>query len=161
MLPEERNEEIVVFATQTADRDHLTTYRDLALDDAEFAALGEQLRVRLRGPTKEDVHRFFALPLADGGATGRDDAGLLPGDLRNGVAQVLRVIHPYRGDHRDFRRCYRSGIPGAAHADFDHRYIDGRVGEGRVGQRRENLEVGHPHAAGFHRVLIDQVDVGL
>ena len=67
---------------------------------------------------------------------------LLRGDELDRVAEISRVIHGNRGDHgdgsiRDVRR-----VPGAAHADLDHRHVNGRVGKHRERHGGQHLEEG-------------------
>ena len=53
-----------------------------------------------------------------------DDAGLLAGDLFDGMAEEIFVIEIDLRDHGDFRNDHVGGIQAAAHADFDHGEID-------------------------------------
>ena len=50
-----------------------------------------------------------------------DDPGLLPGDAQHVGAQVLGVVEPDRGDHRDRAVGDVGGVPPAAQPDLDHR----------------------------------------
>ena len=87
-----------------------------------------------------------------------DDAGLLPGDLGDGVAEIVGVVDPDRGDHRDRRVDDVGGVPAPAEPDLDDRDVDRGVGERRERHRGDDLELAHRRAPGRLGLLVHQFD---
>ena len=154
MLAEERHKDLVVVAAKPPHRDQLSTDRNVASQQPEVLRLDLQRHIEFTRPGHDDRSRVVGLARGDGGAPGSDDAGLLAGYLLDRVAEILGVIHADRGDDRDRGGGHGCRIPGAAHADFDDRDIDGGVGESRVGQRRDHFEVGQGNTACVGGVLV-------
>jgi hypothetical protein len=126
---------------------------------------------------ENDFHRFGRLLADDHHGVGArsqplgivvaldDDAGLLAGDLGNGVAEVLGVVDTDGRDDRNGRVDDVRGVPATAHADLDHRHVDRRVGEGRKCHGGDHLELAHPRAWTPRKqpilgLLVDELDEG-
>ena len=80
---------------------------------------------------------FPGLRGADHGAAGLDDAGLLGGDLGQGVAQHLGVVQADGGDGADRRVDDVGGVEPPAQPGLQHLEVHGsllEVGEGQGGQ---------------------------
>ena len=83
------------------------------------------------------------LPLAHDRTAWLDDAGLLPGDRRQGVAEERLVVHRQGGDGAG-RGCSQhvGGVEPAAEPDLDDREVGGRFGEQQEGAGGQHLEHG-------------------
>ena len=152
----QRQEQFGVFAAQALKREHLSAHRGPAFEYRELRALTGHEVVGLDRGAQEHVRHLRLLDGEHGHRVGRhqcirgllDDPGLLPRDGREGVTQIVAVVHRDRGDHGHRSVDHVGGIPPAAHACLDHRDIHRRLGEGRVGHRGEDLELAHPWAVG-------------
>ena len=80
---------------------------------------------------------------------GPEDAGLLPGDRHDVVAEHLRVLELDRGDRAEALRHDRRRVQPAAEPDLEHGPVRLQLGEVVERRRREDLEPGLP---GHHRV---------
>ena len=124
---------------------------DLAADcghtvgHGHFVAVAHEHGVVAFGGFGENRHDGFLMRLRpdDGGAVRLDDAGLLGGDLFDGVAQPLHVVHVHRADDGRIRVEHVGGVPQASHADLDDGHVHGRVGELPDGHGGEHLEEAH------------------
>ncbi len=147
----QRQEDAVVLAAHTAQRQLLAADRDLARDDAELHALAGHRGVHLDGLLQQHLRRVHRLLGQDHGRVLLDDAALLHGDLTGRGAEPIGVVQADRGDHGDGRVDDVGRVPAAAHADLDHGHVHRGVREGRVGHSGEHLEEGQP-------VLLGSVD---
>lgn len=89
---------------------------------------------------------------------GADDAGLLRGDLGEGLPQIIGVIQADRGDHRDRGVDDVGGVPAAAHPDLDDGDVDRCVCERGEGHRGQHLELAHRRAAGRFGLGVDHLN---
>jgi hypothetical protein len=95
------------------------------------AGLGDQRRGGLGG-----------LRHGDGGHAGLEDAGLVPGDLAQAIAQDSHVVVADRADQRDQRREHVHGVVAPAQADLHHRQLHAALGEPAQGQQQADVEGG-------------------
>src|SRR5207247_2140773 len=79
---------------------------------------------------------------ADGRPARLDDAGLLPRDALQGVAQLLRVVEADARDDRDARPADVRGVKAAAQPDLDNGGLDPAADEVQEAQGRADLEEG-------------------
>ncbi len=155
----QRQEEIGVLRGQAAQRDLLPTDGHVARGDAEVVALEHDPGTHLGRALDEHLGRLGRLLQPDDGdGVGLDDAGLLPRDLLDGVAEEVPVVEVDRRDDRDRGVDDVRRVPRAAHADLDDRDVDRQVGERGVRDGHEHLEVGHRRAAVDDRAGVDHLD---
>ncbi len=160
MLAELGDRHFGVCAVRGAQGGHLAAYRGHTGDDFGFDAVAHQVGVVLLGRGLDDRHDLFLVGLAtdDGGASGLDDAGLLGGDLFDGVAQPCHVVHIDRPDDRGVGVEHVGGVPAAAHADLHDGHVDRSVGEFPDGHGGEHFEEAHLRLAELVHLHIDDGD---
>jgi hypothetical protein len=87
-----------------------------------------------------------------------DDAGLLPGDLFDGMAEEIFVIEINLSDYGDLRLDYVGGVEAATHAHFEYGDVHvllGEIGEGDGGDTFKKRGMRGQRAAG--QQLLDDV----
>ena len=156
----QRQEQVLVVATETADGDLLAANGDLTCEQPEVVALERHSGTDLFPPIEEDLCDVRLLRPDDGNRVGLDDPRLLGGDVDDVVAEEVLVVERDRGDHgnravRDVRR-----VPAPAEAHLDDGDVHGGVGERGIRDRHEHLEVGHPRPVLGDRLRIDHLDEG-
>ena len=159
--PKSGQEDLVVLRVQALEVEHLAADREPTPDDAELQALARHDGVDLDGPLQDRLGGHQLLLRDDRDRARLDDARLLAGDAGDGVAEVVAVVEPDRGDDRHDAVGDVGRVPAAAEADLDDRDVDGRIGEGGERQRRHDLEVRQRHATVGRRVGVDDGHVGL
>ena len=143
----QRQVDIGIHAAESLQRQHLSADSDLAAQDGELRVLAGHRGIGLHGLGQQHFHHFGRLARDDRDGVRcalrrpGDDAGLLPGDAGEIVAQVFDVVDGDRGDDRDRRVDHVGGIPPSTHPHLDHGDVDGGVGERGERHRGQHLEL--------------------
>src|SRR4029077_19101117 len=114
---------------------------------------------------QKHFHRLWHLTADDRDGVGRhqvvlllgDDAGLLARDLRDGVAEIVRVVHADGRDHGDGRVDDIGGVPAPTEADFDDGHLDRGIGERSECHCGDHFELAHRRSPGGLRLLVDEL----
>ena len=170
MFAVQRQEDLGVDAAESLQFEQLTPDGDLAAQHRELRVLPGHRGVGSECFCENDFHRLGRLLSDDGdraevGLGGDrilgvplDDAGLLRGDLGDGVAEVVGVVDADRRDDRDGCVDDVGGVPPAAEADLDDGDVDRRVGERGERHGGDDLELAHPRAACRLGLRVDELD---
>jgi hypothetical protein len=106
-------------------------------------AVDEQGRAQFSSAGLDHLACGVRLGSDDTGDTGLQDAGLLEGDLGQGLAQILLMVDRDRGDHRQRRAVdHVGGVQAAAEADLQQGVIRLGAGEGHIGGDGGDFEKG-------------------
>ena len=103
---------------------------------------------QLFGPGEDDFFGLGRTSVIDHRHAGLDDAGLLKGDLLDGIAQDLRVIQADRRDDRRQRMLHGvGGIEAAAQAGLQHHILGFQLLKEHHGHAEEQFKVGRMRKA--------------
>ena len=160
VLAELGDRHLLVHPVRCVQRGDLAADRRHAVRDLHLIAVAYQRRMVALGGLHQNRHDPLLMRLRpdDGGAVRLYDTGLLGGDLLDGVAKPLHMIHVDRADDGRVRVQHVRRVPQAAHADLDDGNVDRRVGELPDGHRRQHLEEAHRGAAGLGHLRVDDGD---
>ena len=166
MLAVQRQEDVGVHAAEALQFQQLPTDGYLPTQHRELGILARHRGVGANRLRQKHFHRLRHLPADDRDGVCRrrrlvlllgDDAGLLAGDLRDGVAEIVGVVHADRRDHGDGRIDDIGGVPAPTEADFDDGHVDRGVGERGERHRRDHFELAHRRATSRFRLLVDKL----
>jgi hypothetical protein len=114
------------------------------LDGADASGIVTENRIT------DDIVGFRRLWECHDDAAWTDDAGLLAGDLGEGVSEKFLMIERDVGNDANPRFDDIGGVEASAHADFEDGNVDLLAGEIFEGYRRQHLEkAGMPREVGF------------
>ena len=167
----QRDEDVLVHGSRGAQRRHLPAHGQGAIQHAQDTRarlvrilLGIQLTAPddavARGGRGDDRLRRRGLDGGDEHGAVLDDAGLVGGDLLDGVAQPGGMVQADGCDHLDILGHDIGAVPGSAHADLDDGDVDRMIGEDGQGHDGQDLEEAHARPARRGRALIHHPDVG-
>ena len=149
MLTVQGEEDVGVHAAEALQFQQLTTDGYLPAQHRELRVLACHRGVCANRLRQKHFHRLWHLAADDRDGVIRhqvvmlfgDDARLLARDLRDGVAEIIHVVHADGCDHGDGRVDDVGGVPASAKADFDDGHIDRSVGEGGEGHSGDQLNL--------------------
>ena len=104
----------------------------------------DERRARIRASSLDHAPRTGVAHEAHERDAGLRDAGLVAGDVLDGVAENVRVVERNVGDDGDLRPQHVGSVERAADAGFDHRNVDFGTREPQEREREQRLVVRRP-----------------
>src|SRR5437763_6242876 len=117
----------------------------------------EKRSARRLACTLDLTARLVGLSADDAGNSGLHNAGLLMGDRRQRITEMLLMIVVDGRNDGKRRSCHHIGsIEASAEADFEEHIVGSLTGESEECRRRRDLEEGDGLAAICHLALLEQ-----
>ena len=154
-------EDLLVDVVRDPDGHDLTPDRDTPRDHLVVHSWQQHGRTGIVRDLHQHRERLRLLGSKDDLRPGLDDARLLRSDLREGIAEVVGVVHADGRDHADVGSVHVGGVPATAHSGLDDRNVDRGVGEQRVAEPGDDLEHRHRWPTLGDRGRVHHLDEGL